>query len=288
VAQCASPQSWSVHPVDLQQRAAGGHLALDHGNSGPLQRLRPGVPGICPTLPHGMHPGLEGLECFPKCLGRMGGAQPPLHYLALRSSWGVHVRRRGRPPGPPLLPHGWLLLPETTPWTSIATTRVAFPTRDNPSTFLGAFCSIIYGPKDAEGILMASTPSKGSCSNLGRLRRRWAWPLGRPLYLLARIGLRTIRIALSLPLGLNGFTATSLGRARLPFLGACSPPCTFSIFLMIDGAVASLPVRGSPCVWPWDQHPNVILSWDSKMGVPKFPQVGLLQLWEPITLHANL
>ncbi len=134
----------------------------------------------------------------------------------------------------------------TTPRTSIATTRVASPTGDNPSTFLGAFYSIISGPKDAEGTLMASTPSKGFCSNLGKLRQRWAWPPGRPLDLLARIGLRTIRIALSLPLRLNGFTAASLGRARLPFRGACCPPCTFSIFIMIDGAVASLPVRGSP------------------------------------------
>jgi hypothetical protein len=61
---------------------------------------------------------------------------------------------------------------------------------------------------------------------------------------------------LSLPLKLNGFTAASLGRARLPFHGACSPPCTFSIFLMIDGAVASLPARGSPCTSPRGPHPN--------------------------------
>jgi photosystem II CP47 chlorophyll apoprotein len=49
---------------------------------------------------------------------------------------------------------------------------VASPTGDNPSTFLGAFCSIISGLKDAEGTLTASTPSKGFCSNLndpGRL-----------------------------------------------------------------------------------------------------------------------
>jgi len=39
---------------------------------------------------------------------------------------------------------------------------------------------------------------------------------------------------------------TSLGRMRLPLRGTSSPPCTFSIFLMIDGAVASLPVKGSP------------------------------------------
>ncbi len=83
----------------------------------------------------------------------------------------------------------------------------------------------------------------------------------------------TIRIALSLPLGLNGFTVASLGRARLPFLGACSPPCTFSIFLMIDGAIASLPVRGSPYYY---------------LGFPKFSKLGLLIFWKTITSCADL
>jgi hypothetical protein len=41
-------------------------------------------------------------------------------------------------------------------------------------------------------------------------------------------------------------------------------------------------------VWPWDQHPNVILSQDSQTGVLKFPKLGLLRLWGPITLCANL
>jgi hypothetical protein len=40
--------------------------------------------------------------------------------------------------------------------------------------------------------------------------------------------------------------------------------------------------------WPQDQHPNVILSRDSKMGVSKFPKLGLPQLWRPITLCADL
>jgi hypothetical protein len=135
---------------------------------------------------------------------------------------------------------------------------------------------------------MASTPSKGFCSNLGKLRRRWAWPPGRPLYLLARIGLRTIRIALSLPLRLNGFTAASLGRARLPFRGAYSPPCTFSIFLMIDGAVASLPVRGSPCNSARRLHPNGSFSRDSQGGVPKLSRFGLPGLWAFITSRPEL
>jgi hypothetical protein len=38
------------------------------------------------------------------------------------------------------------------------------------------------------------------------------------------------------------------------------------------------------CACPRDQYPNVILS----LGVPKFPQLGLPQLWGPITLCANL
>jgi hypothetical protein len=40
--------------------------------------------------------------------------------------------------------------------------------------------------------------------------------------------------------------------------------------------------------WPRDQHPNVILSWDSEVGVPKFPKLGFPQLWGPITLCLDL
>jgi hypothetical protein len=35
-------------------------------------------------------------------------------------------------------------------------------------------------------------------------------------------------------------------------------------------------------------HPNVILSWDSQIGVPKFPKLRFLQLWRPIILFSNL
>jgi hypothetical protein len=135
---------------------------------------------------------------------------------------------------------------------------------------------------------MANTPSKGFCSNLGKLRRRWAWPPGRPLDLLARIGLRIIIITLSLPLRLNGFTAASLGRARLPFRGAYSPLCTFSIFLMIDGAVASLPIRGSPYNSTRRLHPNGSFSRDSQGGVPKLSRFGLPGLWAFITSRPEL
>ncbi len=40
--------------------------------------------------------------------------------------------------------------------------------------------------------------------------------------------------------------------------------------------------------WPWGQHSNFILSWDSQVGILKFPKLRLLQLWRPITLCANL
>jgi len=42
------------------------------------------------------------------------------------------------------------------------------------------------------------------------------------------------------------------------------------------------------CAWPQDQHPNVILSQDSQVRVPKFPKLGFPRLWNPITLCANL
>jgi len=72
----------------------------------------------------------------------------------------------------------------------------------------------------------------------------------------------------------------------LPFRGAYSPPCTSLISLMTEGAVASLPVRGSPCTSSRGSHPNHFLSRDS--GVPKSLKLGLPQLWSPITLRADL
>jgi len=37
-----------------------------------------------------------------------------------------------------------------------------------------------------------------------------------------------------------------------------------------------------------EAHPNGILSRDSQVGVPKFPQLGLPQFCRPITLRAEL
>ncbi len=121
-----------------------------------------------------------------------------------------------------------------------------FSYRRQPLDILRSSSSSTSGPKDAEGILTTSTLSKESYSRPGRLLLRSTWPPGRPLDLLARVEIRTFRVVSKKPLRLNGFTATSLGRAGLPFRGTCSPPCISSISLMTNGAVASLPARGSP------------------------------------------
>jgi hypothetical protein len=49
-----------------------------------------------------------------------------------------------------------------------------------------------------------------------------------------------------------------------------------------------LPPYNILCAWPRDQHPNVIFSLNPQVGVLKFSQLGLLQLWGAITLRANL
>jgi hypothetical protein len=49
-----------------------------------------------------------------------------------------------------------------------------------------------------------------------------------------------------------------------------------------------LPPYSILCASPWGPHPNDILSWESQMGVPKFPELGLLRLWGPITLCVDL
>jgi hypothetical protein len=54
------------------------------------------------------------------------------------------------------------------------------------------------------------------------------------------------------------------------------------------GGSHHLPLYSIFYVYPWDQHPNVILSRDSQVGVPKFPQLGLPQLWGPMILREDL
>jgi hypothetical protein len=54
------------------------------------------------------------------------------------------------------------------------------------------------------------------------------------------------------------------------------------------GGSHHLPPCSILCAWAWGQHPNVILSRDSQMGVPKFPKLGFPWLWGPITLCVDL
>jgi hypothetical protein len=49
-----------------------------------------------------------------------------------------------------------------------------------------------------------------------------------------------------------------------------------------------LPLYSILSASPRYPHPNDILSWHSQVGVLKFPNLGLLQLWGPITLCADL
>jgi len=54
------------------------------------------------------------------------------------------------------------------------------------------------------------------------------------------------------------------------------------------GASHHLPLYSIFCAWPRDQHPNVILSWDSQVRISKFLKLGFTQLWRPITLCVDL
>jgi hypothetical protein len=54
------------------------------------------------------------------------------------------------------------------------------------------------------------------------------------------------------------------------------------------GGSHHLPSYSILFAWPWDQHPNVILSRNSQVGVSNFPKLGLLRLWRLIILCADL
>ncbi len=54
------------------------------------------------------------------------------------------------------------------------------------------------------------------------------------------------------------------------------------------GGSHHLPPYSILCASPRGPHPNGILSRDFQGGVPKFPNLGLPQLWRPITFSANL
>jgi hypothetical protein len=73
-----------------------------------------------------------------------------------------------------------------------------------------------------------------------------------------------------------------------PSGGISSPLCTIWTFLMINGAVASLPARGSTYSSPWRLHPNGTFSWDSQGGVPRLSQFGLPGVWASIACCSDL
>jgi len=54
------------------------------------------------------------------------------------------------------------------------------------------------------------------------------------------------------------------------------------------GGSHHLPPYSNLYAWPQGQHPNVILSRDSQVGVAKFPKLGLPWLWRCIILCGNL
>jgi hypothetical protein len=54
------------------------------------------------------------------------------------------------------------------------------------------------------------------------------------------------------------------------------------------GGSHHLPPYSILCSSPRRLHPNGYFSRDSRVGVPKSRQMGLLQLWSPITLRADL
>ncbi len=54
------------------------------------------------------------------------------------------------------------------------------------------------------------------------------------------------------------------------------------------GGSHHLPPYSILYTFPQGPHPNGFLFWDSQMGVPKSPKLGLLRLWSLITLPADL
>jgi hypothetical protein len=167
-------------------------------------------------------------------------------------------------------------------------TLAVSPTLYNLWTFSEVSYSTISGLRGAEGTSTASTLLIKSSLRPGLPRLRSVWPLGRPLDLTAPPRTPSSSLALSLHLERNGYTWTFLGRTMAPLGGISSPLCTICTILMIDGAAASLPARGSLCVTPWHPYLNGVLSWDSQGGVLKLFEFGFPGLCEFITLCSNL
>jgi hypothetical protein len=54
------------------------------------------------------------------------------------------------------------------------------------------------------------------------------------------------------------------------------------------GEATTFPPYNIFCTWPRGQHPNVIFSWDSQVGVLKFPKLGFPRFCKPTTSSTNL
>ncbi len=65
--------------------------------------------------------------------------------------------------------------------------------------------------------------------------------------------------------------SSDLGEARLTIVRTWGKQDSPQLGL---GGSHQLPPYSILCAWPWDQHPNVILSQDSQVRVPKFPKIG--------------
>jgi hypothetical protein len=55
-----------------------------------------------------------------------------------------------------------------------------------------------------------------------------------------------------------------------------------------SGEITTFPPYSILYAWSRGQHPNVIFSQDSQVGIPKFPKLRLPQLWRPIILCVDL
>ncbi len=75
----------------------------------------------------------------------------------------------------------------------------------------------------------------------------------------------------------------------MPSLGGISfLLCTIWTFLMINGAIASLPSPGFSCSSSPHLHPNGSFSRDFRSGLPKLSRFGLPGFWTLITLRPEL
>jgi hypothetical protein len=171
---------------------------------------------------------------------------------------------------------GRLLLSATkTPQDNSPTTLADSLTWINLWTYSRASYSTISGLRGVKDTSKTNTPHKKFSLRPGWPLLRSVWPHGRPLDPTGPPRIPAFKLELSQTSERNGFIWTFSGRTMPPSGGISFLLYTFKIYLMIDGVVASLPVRGSPCICPWDLHPNGFLSQDSQGGVPKLSQFGL-------------